>query len=399
MFETLSHLALQQYWWFIVSLLASVLVFLLFVQGGQSMIFSLGKSKMQKTMIVNAMGRRWETTFTTLVTFGGAFFASFPLFYSTSFGGAYWVWMLILLAFIIQAVSFEFRSKVSNFLGGRTYEVFLFINGVLGPLLLGAAVATFFTGSAFTVDKLNLSNIGGITTISSWNTPAHGLEAVLNVTNLALGLAVFFLARVLGILYLRFAIEDADMFQRSRKSLMINSAFFLVFFLYFLVAILIKEGFAVNPETGDVFMEKYKYLHNFLEMPVVLIAFLVGVVLVLWGIISTLINNGRKGIWFSGFGTVLAVLGLFMVAGYNNTAFYPAFPFDSSIAEDPEKLNAYIQSSLTIRNASSSKFTLTVMSYVSLLVPFVLAYTWYAWKSLARKPITEQEMQDDSHVY
>lgn len=400
MFETLSHAALQEYWWLVVSVLASVLVFLLFVQGGQSLLFSLGKTPMQKTMIVNAMGRRWETTFTTLVTFGGAFFASFPLFYSTSFGGAYWVWMLILLAFILQAVSFEFRSKVSNLLGGRTYEIFLWINGVFAPLLLGAAVATFFTGSAFSMDKINLTNVGGIMpTISSWNTPVHGLEAVLNPTNLALGLAVLFLSRLLGVLYLRFAISDEDMFTRSRKSLLINAALFLVFFLYFLVAILIKDGFALNPETGQIFMEKYKYLHNFMDMPVVTAIFLLGVVLVLWGIIGTLLNNGRKGIWFAGVGTVFAVLGLFLVAGYNNTAFYPAFPFDSAIADDPEKLRAYIQSSLTIRNSSSSKFTLTVMSYVSLLVPFVIAYIWYAWKSLAKKPITQQEMEEDSHVY
>lgn len=351
-------------------------------------------------MIVNSLGRRWETTFTTLVTFGGAFFASFPLFYSTSFGGAYWVWMLILLAFIIQAVSYEFRSKVSNLLGGKTYEVFLFINGVLAPLLLGTAVATFFTGSAFTMDKTNLTNMDGMmATISSWNTPVHGLEAVLNPVNLALGLAVLFLSRVLGILYLRFSINDADLFNRSRKSLMINSVIFLVAFLYFLGAILLKKGFAVNPDTGEVFMEQYKYLHNFIEMPAVAVLFLVGVVLVLWGIISTIIKNGRHGIWYAGFGTVFTVLALFLVAGYNNTAFYPAYPFDASIASDPEKLSAYLQSSLTIRNSSSSKFTLTVMSYVSLLVPIVFAYIWYAWKSLARKQITEEEMREDTHVY
>ena len=289
MFETFSHLALQQYWWFIVSLLASLLVFLLFVQGGQSMLYRIGKTDMQKTMIINTLGRKWEFTFTTLVTFGGAFFASFPLFYSTSFGGAYWVWILILFAFIIQAISFEFRSKAKNFLGTKTYEAFLIINGILAPLLLGTAVATFFTGSAFIVDKMNLAEMQGMATISYWDTGAHGLEAVLNPINLGLGLAVFFLARVLGLLYFMNSIDSNEIFSRSKRCLMINSGFFLVFFLFFSIALLIKDGFGVDPETGVVSLEKYKYLHNFLEMPIVLVLFLLGVVGVLWGIISSVL--------------------------------------------------------------------------------------------------------------
>ena len=400
MFETLSHLALQQYWWFIISLLAGLLVFLLFVQGGQSLMYRIGQTELQRKIVINALGRKWETTFTTLVTFGGAFFASFPLFYSTSFGGAYWVWMLILLAFIIQAVSYEYRSKVSNFLGGKTYETFLLINGALAPILIGIAVATFFTGSPFSVDKSNISDIlGQSITISGWETPFHGLEAILNFTNIALGLAVFFIARVLALLYFINTIEDKEIIRNSKKSLWINATLFLIFFLYFIIKILTKPGFAVDPQTQEVFMEPYKYLHNFLEMPVILGLFLLGVVLVLWGIIGTLFMNYRRGIYFSGFGTVFTVLSLLLVAGYNNTAFYPAFPFDEAVANDPGQLKAFIQSSLTIQNSSSSEFTLTVMSYVSLLVPIVLGYIWYAWKSISKTRITEDEMKEDSHTY
>lgn len=393
MFETLSHLALQQYWWVIISLLGSLLVFLFFVQGGQTMIYSLGKTEQEKKMIVNSLGRKWEYTFTTLVTFGGAFFASFPLFYSTSFGGAYWVWMIILFAFVIQAVAYEFRSKPNNLLGKRTYEIFLIINGALGTILVGAAVSTFFTGSEFSVNKLNLTNIFGTgsTTISAWEGPAHGLEAALNIQNLSLGLTIFFLARVLGILYLKNDIDDKNIEERSKKHLLYNSIPFVVFFLLFTGLLLTKEGFAVIPEAGvnpllwKIEMEPYKYLHNLLEMPLVLIFFLVGVVAVLWGIIGTLLEKTNRGIWFTGAGTVLTVFSVFLLAGFNNTAYYPS-TYD-------------LNSSLTIMNSSSSKFTLTAMSYVSLLVPFVLAYIIYAWRSITSKKIDLAEMEEDSHSY
>ncbi len=376
MFENLSYLALQQYWWVIISLLAGSLVFLMFVQGGQTVIYQLGKTEGERKMIVNALGRKWEFTFTTLVTFGGAFFASFPLFYATSFGGAYWVWIAILFCFIIQAVAYEFRTKPNNFLGQKTYEIFLFVNGALGTLLIGTAVGTFFTGSEFYVNEFNLSQ---------WKTPFHGLEAVLNIQNIALGLSVLFLARVLGLLYLINSVENEQVLLRARKQLWYNAILFVIFFLFFAIRLLFIGGFAVDPSTGEVFMERNKYLHNFLQMPLVLILFLAGVLLVLWGILSSLLKDSTRGIWFSGSGTVLTVFSLFLLAGFNNTAFYPS-TFD-------------LQSSLTIQNASSSKYTLTAMSYVSLMVPFVIAYIWYAWRSINRKKITEEEMQEESHAY
>lgn len=393
MFESLSLLALQQYWWVIVSILASLLVFLFFVQGGQTLIYTLGKTEMERKMLVNSLGRKWEFTFTTLVTFGGAFFASFPLFYSTSFGGAYWVWMLILFAFVIQAVAYEYRTKPNNFLGQRTFEWFLIINGALGTILVGAAVSTFFTGSAFSVNKLNLTNIfgEGSTTISAWEGPAHGLEAALNIQNLSLGLAIFFLARILALLYFMNDIDDENIFARSKKQLLINTVPFLVFFLLFVGLLLTKDGFAVIPEQGvdpllwKVKMEPFKYLHNLLQMPLVLIIFLIGVVFVLWAIIGTLIGKCKHGIWAGGLGTVLTVFSVFLVAGFNNTAYYPS-TYD-------------LNSSLTIMNSSSSKFTLTAMSYVSLLVPFVLAYIFYAWKSINNKKIDAREMEEETHTY
>ncbi|HOZ14294.1 MAG TPA: cytochrome d ubiquinol oxidase subunit II [Tenuifilaceae bacterium] len=379
-----TYIFLQHYWWFIISLLGALLVFLLFVQGGQTLIYTLGKTELERTMLINALGRKWEFTFTTLVTFGGAFFASFPLFYSTSFGGAYWVWMAILFCFIVQAISYEFRSKPNNFLGQRTYEVFLYINGLLGTILLGTAVATFFTGSMFSVDKMNLTNTSN-PVISSWETPWHGLEAALNLHNLALGLTVFFLARTLAILYFMNHVNHNAIFERAKKHLLYNALPFVVLFLVFTIWLMLRDGFAVNPADGTVFMAKYKYLHNFIQMPVVLIVFLVGVLLVLWGIAKSLISNYTKGIWFTGAGTVLAVLALLLIAGWNNTAYYPS--------------TFNLQHSLTIFNSSSSKFTLTVMSFVSLLIPFVVAYIWYAWKSINVKQIDEEEMKSESHVY
>ena len=381
----MTYTFLQHYWWFIVSLLGAILVFLLFVQGGNTLLYCLGKTERQRRLIMNATGRKWEFTFTTLVTFGGGFFASFPLFYSTSFGGAYWLWMIILFTFVLQAVSYEFQSKAGNLLGQKTYRAFLILNGVVGPVLLGGAVATFFTGSAFYVDKGNLTE--AMPVISHWANGWHGLDALANIWNVILGLAVFFLARILGALYFINNIDEADLVARSRRALWGNTALFLVFFLAFLVRTLVADGFAVNPDTGEIYMEPYKYLHNFLAMPAVLILFLVGVVGVLWGIIRTLWKPGfDKGIWWAGIGTVLTVLALLLVAGYNNTAYYPS--------------SVDLQSSLTIENSSSSPFTLKVMAYVSILVPFVLAYIIYAWRSINNRKLDAQELGDKGeHAY
>ena len=379
------YIFLQQYWWLVVSLLGAILVFLLFVQGGNSLLFCLGKTEEHRKMMVNSTGRKWEFTYTTLVTFGGAFFASFPLFYSTSFGGAYWLWMIILFSFVLQAVSYEFQSKAGNLLGKKTYRTFLVINGVVGPVLLGGAVATFFTGSEFYIDKGNMTNTV-MPVISHWANGWHGLDALTNPWNVVLGLAVFFLARILGALYFINNIDDKDLVARSRRSLIGNSVLFLVFFLSFVIRTLLADGYAVNPETGEVFMEPYKYLTNFIEMPLVLVLFLIGVVLVLFGIGKSLLKTKfDKGIWFTGIGTVLAVLSLLLVAGYNNTAYYPS-------TND-------LQSSLTLANSCSSQFTLRVMFYVSFLVPFVLAYIFYAWRSIDIHKISEKEMKDGGHAY
>jgi cytochrome bd ubiquinol oxidase subunit II len=372
----ISQIFLQHYWWIIVSILASLLVFLMFVQGGQSMIFSLPKNNIQRTMIVNTLGRKWEFTFTTLVTFGGAFFASFPLFYATSFGGAYWVWIAILFSFIIQAIAYEFRSKPNNILGQRTFDLFLFLNGSLGPFLIGVAVATFFTGAMFRLNTMNQVH---------WATTWYGLEALLSVRNLALGLAVLFLARINGILYIINSVDSEELKNRSLKSLVVNSILFLIFFLFFVIAILFSSGFAADPLTGTISMEKFKYLHNFIQMPLVLIIFLAGVVGVLWGIGITLFRHSNSGIWFSGAGTILAVFSLFLVAGFNGTSFYPSL-------HD-------LQSSLTIKNASSSHFTLKTMMYVSFIIPIVVAYIWYAWKAINTTRITEEEMNSEEHKY
>ena len=380
-----AYIFLQHYWWFVVSLLGALLVFLLFVQGGNSLLFCLGKTEEQKKMMINSTGRKWEFTFTTLVTFGGAFFASFPLFYSTSFGGAYWLWMIILFSFVLQAVSYEFQSKAGNLLGKTTYRTFLVINGVVGPVLLGGAVATFFTGSNFYINKGNIAD-AAMPVISQWANGWHGLDALLNPWNVVLGLAVFFLARILGALYFINNINEDDLVKRCRRALWGNTALFLVFFLAFVIRTLLADGYAVRPETGEVFMEPYKYLTNFLQMRVVLLVFLVGVVAVLWGIIRTLWKPAfDKGIWFAGAGTVLTVLALLLVAGYNNTAYYPS-------THD-------LQSSLTLANSCSSQFTLKVMAYVSILVPFVLAYIFYAWRSIDNRKIDAKEMEEGGHAY
>ncbi len=378
MTETITHLALQQYWWFLISLLGALLVFLMFVQGGQTLIYRIGKSEIERTMLINSLGRKWEFTFTTLVTFGGAFFASFPLFYSTSFGGAYWVWMIILFAFIVQAVAYEFRSKPNNFFGAKTYETFLIINGFVGTIFLGTAVATFFSGSQFSVNEFNQSK---------WMVSSHGLEAVLNPFNVILGLALFFLARVLGLLYFKNSISDEAIHKNIQKSLLYNALPFVVLFVTFVVWLLVRNGYAVDSATGEVSLVQYKYFHNLIEMPVVLILFLAGVLLVLGGIAITLINSHfQRGIWLSGGGTILAVLSLFLIAGYNNTAFYPS-SYD-------------LQSSLTIVNASSSHFTLKAMSYVSLMIPFVIAYIIVAWRAINKSNINRDEVSSgETHMY
>lgn len=380
-----TYIFLQHYWWFIISLLGALLVFLLFVQGGNSLLFHLGKNETERALLVNATGSKWEFTFTTLVTFGGAFFASFPLFYSTSFGGAYWLWMLILFSFVLQAISYEFQSKLGNLLGKRTYQSFLVFNGVMGPVLLGAAVATFFNGSDFLVSKSNLTE-AAIPVISHWGNEWHGLDALANPWNLMLGLAVCFLARILGCLYFIRSIRNTELIPRCRRQLLGDSVPFLLFFLAFVIHTLLKDGFAVHPETGIVFMEPYKYFHNLTDMPILLVLFLLGVMGVLFGLIRGIFcHTSRNGFWFTGTGTILTVLSLLLCVGYNHTAYYPS--------------TADLQSSLTLANSSSSLFTLKTMAYVSLLLPVVVAYIAYVWKVMDRKPLTSEEITGNEDVY
>ena len=385
---------LQNYWWFIVSLLGALLVFLLFVQGANSLARSLGYTEEGRRLVYNSTGRKWEFTFTTLVTFGGAFFASFPLFYSTSFGSAYWLWMIILFTFVLQAVSYEFQNKLGNLLGPKTFQFFLTLNGIMGPLLLGGAVATFFEGSNFLVAKDNLVDAGAITPIiSRWANASHGLDALLNPWVLVLGFAVVFLARILGILYVMNNVNDEDIRSRGSVRLIGASVPFLVLFVAYLIHLLLKDGFAYD-DFGRITIEPYKYLNNFIEMWYLLIVLLIGVVLVLWGIVMEIVNgkssNGKLsngkclGIWPAGIGTVLVVLALLLCAGWNSTAYYPS--------------TADLASSLTIQNSCSSEFTLTTMFYVSLLVPFVLAYIVYAWRAIDSKKLDKEEIKTD-HAY
>lgn len=374
---------LQNYWWLLIAVLGAALVFLLFVQGGQSML--LGRmSETERSMVVNALGRKWELTFTTLVVFGGAFFASFPLFYSTSFGGAYWLWMLILFSFILQAVSYEFRSKPGNIFGTRTYDIFLFINGCVGCILLGVAVGMMFFGAEFSVTKTNLLD-GSAPVISQW-APTHGLEAIADWRCLALGVAVLFLSRTQASLYFLSAIgHDEDFRRGQRRSVLVNGAIFVVFFLLFLFLLLTADGVQTEND-GSLRWVSNKYLWNFIEMWPVAIVFLLGVVAVLTGVIgSAVLPRFKGGIWYSGIGTVLVVVALFCVAGYNSTAYYPSL--------------TDVASSLTIRNSSSSLFTLKVMSWVSIITPFVIAYIAYVWAKMNSKPITPEEMKAESHKY
>lgn len=377
-------LFLQHYWWFLISLLGALLVFLLFVQGGQGLLYTMGRTEAERDLVVNALGRKWEFTFTTLVTFGGAFFASFPLFYSTSFGGAFYVWMAILLVIVVQAVSYEYRRKPSNVLGQRTYEAFLVLNGVAGPLLLGVAVGTFFTGAEFTVNRMNMAAVGGDTAISQWATPWHGLEALTDARNLLLGVAVFALSRVLALHFFLNNLDDETLRLRARRLSCGYSLLFLAAFLAFFGWLLCSDGRAIDPASGTVSIEPYKYLHNLLAMPAVAIVLLAGVAAVLWGLWSGGRNGSRRAIWFSGAGTILTVLALLLLAGWNDTCYYPSL--------------TDMQSSLAITNSSSSLFTLKVMSVVSLLIPFVAAYIWYAWRALTR-PISEREVEEAEHKY
>lgn len=373
----ITYAFLQQYWWFIIALLGGLLVFLMFVQGGNALIFLAGKGERERELIVNSTGRKWELTFTTLVTFGGAFFASFPLFYSTSFGGAYWVWILILVTFVFQAVSYEFQSKAGNILGKTAFRTFLTLNGFLAPLLIGTAVGTFFTGSAFVVNKAAVGDIAS-PTISQWTNAWHGLEAVTNPFNVEFGLMVMFLALVLGALYMLNNIDDDGLSVELRKWLVRSFCAFLVFFLLVMWQLLTMDGFAVATD-GVVSMEEQKYLHNLLAMPNVLVMLVMGAVLLVSGVAATIFKQGfSRGIWLAGPGTVLAVMALFMVAGYNGTAYYPS--------------TADLQSSLTIANSSSSEFTLKTMAIVSLIIPFVVAYIAYFWRQMDKKSITSEEL-------
>lgn len=367
---------LQHYWWILICILGGLLVFLLFVQGGQTLLYTIGKTKEERDLIINNLGHKWEYTFTTLVVFGGAFFASFPLFYATSFGGAYIVWMLILFCFVFQAVSYEYRSKKNNFLGARTYEAFLLFNGYAGPFLLGAAVATFFTGSPF--------RLGAMHDVE-WMTPWRGLDALFVVTNYFLALAVFFLARTLAALYFILTIDNENIRTRSHRQVLYNAIPFVIFFLLFLGFIFAGKGYALQPG-GQIELVQYKYFYNLIEMPLNTILFLLGIVSVLYGIIRTLVApRWKNGIWFAGAGTVLTVVCLLVLAGFNNTAFYP-----SSV--DPD-------SSLTIYNASSSLYTLKAMSWVSLIIPIVIAYIWYVWRSMTRKAMNAKELEEAETKY
>ncbi len=371
---------LQHYWWFIVSLLGALLVFLMFVQGANSLVFSLGHTPEERRVVINSTGRKWEITFTTLVTFGGAFFASFPLFYSTSFGGAYWLWMVILFSFVLQAVSYEFQNKLGNLLGTRTFQWMLVANGIIGPLLLGGAVATFFNGSNFIVDKGNLTSLQPV--ISHWANASYGLDALLDPWNLLFGMSVFFLARMLGTLYIINNVDDENIRCRASVRLLGCTIAFLLLFLPFLIRTLLKDGFAIDETTGMIVMESEKYLNNLVTMWPLLVMFAIGVALLLYGTVRTTMSSTYiHGIWPAGIGTVLAVLSLLLCAGYNSTAYYPS--------------NADLQSSLTIANSCSSEFTLRTMFYVSLLVPFVVGYIAYVWYVMDKKKLTKEEVSQD----
>ena len=379
-----TYTILQHYWWLVISLLAAALVFLLFVQGGQSLLYTIGRTPLQRDLIVNSLGRKWELTFTTLVTFGGAFFASFPLFYSTSFSGAFYLWNAILLVFVIQAVAYQFRRKPDNFLGDKTYEWFLVINGVAGTFLLGVAVGTLFTGADFTVDRSNIASSGN-RIISQWGNRWHGLEALSDYRNMALGIAVLFLSRILALQYFINDIDEPQIKASSSKRIGCAAVPFLAGFLTFFISLMLSRGLSVNPVTEEIYPQDYKYLLGALRMPYVSVPMLLGIVSVLYGIYLGWRKGSRKAIWWSGAGTVATMLGLMLLAGWNDTCYYPSL--------------SDMQSSLNIYNSSSSLFTLTVMSVVSLIVPAVIWYISLAWKSIGGTPIGESEIKDGEHTY
>ncbi len=371
MFELLTY---QQYWWFLVALLGGLFAFMAFVQGGQTLLTTLAKNEDEKSIIIGSLGRKWELTFTTLVMFGGALFAAFPLLYAVSFGGAYFVWMIILFCFIIQAVSYEYRLKPNNFLGQKTYEIFLYINGSLGIILIGVALGTFFTGGNFIKSDMNLS---------SWVEPTYGLEAVLNPFNVALGFTLFFLARMQASFYFLNNIDHEAIIARAKKQLIVDAALFVGFFLIVAVMLLLLSG--VEYKDGIFKVVEYKFLTNLLETPLLVVTLLLGVVLIFYALFITLLKNSDKGIWFSGLGTVIAITTILSLLGFNNTAIYPSL--------------VDLQSSLNIQNSSGSLYTLEVMSYVSLMVPMILAYVYFVWKSMDRDKITADEILSDSHRY
>jgi len=374
---------LQHYWWLVVSLLGALLVFLMFVQGGQALLYMLGRTEEERNLLAGVLGHKWELTFTTLVTFGGAFFASFPLFYSTSFGGACYVWTAILLCFVLQAVAYEYRNKPANVFGERTFNIFLVINGIAGPLLIGTAVGTFFTGAEFTVDRLNLVNEGGAAVISQWSTPWHGLEAVAELRNVLLGVAVAMLTKTLACQYFLHEIDDEAILRRARRYVRLFGGLFVLHFVIWLVSLLAADGWTADA-AGTICVVPRKYLHNLMDMPYVAVLLTLGVLSVLWSLVLSWLGH-RRAIWFSGVGTVLTVLSLLLLAGWNDTVYYPSL--------------TDMQSSLTIRNSSSSLFTLKTMAWVSLFVPFVVAYIWYAWRALSRKSPAHERMRDNGEAY
>jgi len=376
MFEKLDYLQLQEYWWFLVALLGGLFVFMTFVQGGQTLLYALGRKEQERDLLVNVLGRKWELSFTMLVMFGGALFAAFPLFYSVSFGGAYYVWMAILFCFIIQAVAYEYRKKPNNFFGEKTYEVFLFLNGSLGVILIGTALGTLFTGGNFIVNDMHLS---------WWTKSTYGLEAVLNPFNVAFGLMLFFLARIEALLYFINAVENPDILKRAKKILKVHTVLFLILFVYVIYAILSMNGYNYDPKSFIVNVQSHKYLHNLEAIPIVAGMIVLGAVLFLWGIVTDLFLNKTRGIWCSGIGAVLVVVGLFLTLGYNHTAFYPSL--------------ADMQSSLNIQNSSGSRYTLITMSYVSLMIPFVLGYIIWAWRAMNKDKATIEEIKNDPHHY
>lgn len=374
MFELLSYSVLQEYWWVIISLLGALLIFLMFVQGGQTLLKTIASNEEEKTILINSIGRKWEFTFTTLVMFGGAIFAAFPRFYAVSFGGAYWVWITILFCFTLQAVSYEFRRKPGNVLGPRAYEAFLYINGSLGVFLIGVAISTFYTGSEFLL----------VDNISTWQSPLRGLEAIFNIQNCLLGFSVFFLSRVLGAMYFINNINIETIAKKSKKAVLYNSVAFLLTFIPFIIILLLSPGYKYD-SYGIITTESFAYLNNFIELPILIILFSVGLILVLYGIFSNIFSRSRKCIWFSGAGTVLTVLALLLCSGLNSTSFYPS--------------TSDMQSSLTIANSSSSEYTLTVMSYISLFIPFVLLYIFFAWKIIDKNKIDKKEIKENEHIY